>query len=321
MGKQKVTISIVVPVYNAEQFIHRCIDSILNQTYADFELLLIDDGSKDCSGIICDEYAVRDSRVRVFHKENGGVYAARMDGISLSTGDYILFVDADDLLKIKDSLFEVFPFLDGCEVAITGMPKDEHNVSGMDYRRDLMSGKVRPSIWARFFRCDIIKSSVLDVPRDIVYGEDWLMNLMVSLHVERCVYLSCDIYDYQINDSSVSKRFVKTYTYEKKFYSLLKNIFIDNIDRKELEGILFFYYKGFLNACKNIAIHARYIDFKDEIWDSIRYTKKIYSYNLTDKVLLYFRNKRILQLSLLTLWMLNRIKVTLGVSDKASFYK
>ena len=74
-------ISVIVPVYNAEKYLHRCIDSILAQSYADFELLLIDDGSKDSSGKICDEYAQKDSRVRVFHKENGGVSSARNMGL------------------------------------------------------------------------------------------------------------------------------------------------------------------------------------------------------------------------------------------------
>ena len=79
--KEKTLISVIVPVYNTEQYLHRCIDSVLAQTFQDFELLLIDDGSKDSSGAICDEYAVGDSRVKVFHKENGGVSSARNVGL------------------------------------------------------------------------------------------------------------------------------------------------------------------------------------------------------------------------------------------------
>ena len=78
-------ISIIVPVYNSEEFLHRCIDSILEQTYENLELLLINDGSKDSSGEICDEYARKDSRVRVFHKENGGVSSARNVGLDNAT--------------------------------------------------------------------------------------------------------------------------------------------------------------------------------------------------------------------------------------------
>ena len=99
-------ISIIVPVYKAEPYLHRCIDSILAQTFTDWELLLIDDGSPDSSGEICDEYASRDSRIQVFHKENGGVSSARNMGLDSMRGEYVTFVDADDCLYV-DAL-EVF---------------------------------------------------------------------------------------------------------------------------------------------------------------------------------------------------------------------
>ena len=89
-------ISVIVPVYKAEPYLHRCIDSILAQSYTDFELLLVDDGSPDNSGAICDEYAGLDGRVRVFHKENGGVSSARNLGLDNAKGEYITFCDADD---------------------------------------------------------------------------------------------------------------------------------------------------------------------------------------------------------------------------------
>ena len=92
-------ISVIVPVYNTEKYLHRCIDSILAQTFTDFELLLIDDGSKDNSGAICDEYAAKDQRVRVFHKKNGGVSSARNLGLDNAQGEWITFVDSDDWVK------------------------------------------------------------------------------------------------------------------------------------------------------------------------------------------------------------------------------
>ncbi len=92
-------ISVIVPVYKAEKYIRRCVDSILAQTFTDFELLLIDDGSPDSSGAICDEYVARDSRVKVFHKENGGVSSARNVGLDNACGEWIHFVDADDLIS------------------------------------------------------------------------------------------------------------------------------------------------------------------------------------------------------------------------------
>ena len=92
-------ISVIVPVYNTEKFLQRCIDSVLAQTYQDFELLLIDDGSKDSSDTICDEYAAQDTRVKVFHKENGGVSSARNVGLDNARGEWITFVDSDDYIE------------------------------------------------------------------------------------------------------------------------------------------------------------------------------------------------------------------------------
>ena len=89
-------ISVIVPVYNVEKYLKRCVDSILNQTYTDFELLLVDDGSTDGGPQICDDYAARDPRVRVIHKTNGGLISARNEGIHAARGSYVCILDGDD---------------------------------------------------------------------------------------------------------------------------------------------------------------------------------------------------------------------------------
>ena len=92
-------LSVIVPVYNVEQYLPKCVESILNQTYRNLELILVEDGTKDSSGLICDEYARKDSRVRVIHKENGGLSSARNAGMDAASGAYITFVDSDDWLE------------------------------------------------------------------------------------------------------------------------------------------------------------------------------------------------------------------------------
>ena len=91
-------ISVIIPVYNSEKYLHKCIDSVLSQSYTNFEVILVNDGSTDSSGMICDEYAEKDERVRVFHKDNGGVSTARNLGIDYATGKYVLFIDSDDYM-------------------------------------------------------------------------------------------------------------------------------------------------------------------------------------------------------------------------------
>ena len=92
-------VSIIIPVYNVKPYLKRCVESVLNQSYTDFESILVDDGSTDGSSVICDEYLERDSRIRVIHKENGGLSDARNAGIKAAVGEYILFVDSDDFLN------------------------------------------------------------------------------------------------------------------------------------------------------------------------------------------------------------------------------
>ena len=103
----KPLISIIVPIYNVEKYLSRCINSVLSQTFPDFELLLIDDGSTDKSGYICDGYAQKDSRIKVFHIENGGVSAARNYGLDNARGEWITFVDADDWID-KDMYYKLY---------------------------------------------------------------------------------------------------------------------------------------------------------------------------------------------------------------------
>ena len=97
--EQDILISVIVPVYNVEEYLPRCVDSILAQTYANLEIILVDDGTKDASDRICDEYARKDSRVRVIHKENGGLSSARNAGLEAASGEYLAFVDSDDWIE------------------------------------------------------------------------------------------------------------------------------------------------------------------------------------------------------------------------------
>lgn len=118
---EDITVSVIVPVYNVAEYLHRCVNSILGQTYTQFELILVDDGSLDGSGKICDEYAENDSRVLVIHKKNGGLSSARNAGIEAARGAYFLFVDSDDYIR-EESLCRLLNEVqfEGADLVICG---------------------------------------------------------------------------------------------------------------------------------------------------------------------------------------------------------
>ena len=117
-------VSVIIPVYNVEKYINKCVDSVINQTYKDLEIILVDDGSTDKSGIICDEYEKKDSRIKVIHRMNGGLSAARNSGIDAATGEYYLFIDSDDYVSenMIDIMYSALKDNDA-EISVCGFRK------------------------------------------------------------------------------------------------------------------------------------------------------------------------------------------------------
>jgi len=161
-------ISIIVPIYNAEKYLYRCIDSILEQTFSDFELLLIDDGSTDKSGVICDHYSNKDSRVKTIHKKNGGECSARNVGLDNVSGEWVAFVDADDYVEPNwlsifmdscngyDIVVQGF-FCDGTEYPFpTGIAYKGKSKDGLPL---LINNGISGYVWVKLFRLDIIKKN------------------------------------------------------------------------------------------------------------------------------------------------------------------
>ena len=210
-------ISVIVPVYNAEKYLHRCVDSILTQTFTDFELLLINDGSKDKSGAICDEYAAKDSRVRVFHKENGGVSSARNLGLDNAKGEWITFVDSDDWI-VSDMYEKMLQKLvknnaDLCLCDINMYWGDE--VADLVYEHCLSVVNEKDKDVEMFINsswhscCNIMaKKDLFDVyelrsPNGIAYCEDFHLSVRLLFYASRVVKVNEPLYVYdRTNESS-----------------------------------------------------------------------------------------------------------------------
>lgn len=190
-----ICISIVLPVYNAKSFLKKSLQSILQQTFLNWQLILVDDGSSDGSGELCDRLAERDERVRVIHKPNGGVSSARNAGIDAATGEYITFCDSDDYLEpdYLEMLLETAKNNSDCGhiwccfQTVTGYQKENavpnYSAAEAVQRYTLQDYMTLHEMWLdagpwnKLYRSDIIKSSDVRFPEDLSLGEDWLFNL------------------------------------------------------------------------------------------------------------------------------------------------
>ena len=184
-------LSVIVPVYKVEKYLVRCIDSILAQTFVDFELLLIDDGSPDKSGDICDEYACKDTRIRVFHKENGGVSSARNLGLENVRGNILTFIDADDWIDVdcfengvcimdRDDLdilqysYKMIREQDGCVISVRN-----YECVPLGWREFVRTDHYIVCVGGNFIRSSIVKTYRLRFDEALHLAEDQLFIMRV----------------------------------------------------------------------------------------------------------------------------------------------
>ena len=272
-------ISIICPVYKAEKYIYKCVDSILAQTFTDFELLLIDDGSPDSSGLICDEYAEKDSRIRVFHKGNGGVASARQMGLDNATGEYTIHIDPDDWVdpNMLEELYAKAKEADAdmviCDYWVNYKKYEKYQVSGQHrenstlYLKDIIC-KYHGSLCNK-----LIKRSCYYQPKQIDFiqnqniFEDLIVCVKILVSPRSVVYLNKAFYHYaQVNPDS--------YTHSKKMYEhrlRLNNILFSILDPNKFSAEHMYlkkieaYYALKENAFGKKEFINKYIYLKDSI--------------------------------------------------------
>ncbi len=204
------TISVIVPVYNTEKYLDECVQSILNQIFTDFELLLIDDGSTDQSGAICDTYALQDKRVKVFHKENGGVSSARNMGLDEARGEWIVFVDSDDW--VANSYFsELLSLKKDVDLVVSGVFLLNEGIQFAPPFKSLKIGDDLPFLdkqlcytyfrtpWSKLFKNKIIQMQSLRFNTFLRIGEDTDFILRYLYAVNSIQLISKCSYHYREN--------------------------------------------------------------------------------------------------------------------------
>lgn len=308
--------SVLIPVYNTEKYLEECLQSVLNQTYQDFEIVIVDDGSIDNSGKICDEYQEKyPGKIKVIHKENQGLISARRVGIANATGDYCIFVDSDDyikpellnwlnvrLLQNKDVDILIYSY---CYIQNGVVGKSYHRIEedgrtwtsdnrSEIYKKLLFSNDVTP-LWIKAVKTTLLKSDPTDY--SVYYGknmaEDFLQSLYLITYANKIVYYYLPLYCYNYNDTSISRNYShnsiakqnKLHVYDKllDYLSIWKMNSTETINRINagwFSDTMYLFFKCYENAK---AKHSKKSVLEFE-WDSMLPCTDITSFeDYTDK--------------------------------------
>ena len=291
---QNIKYSIILPIYNMEKYLERCVNSILAQTSTStFEVLMVDDGSRDGSPEMCDKYAASDSRFRVIHKQNGGVSSARNTGIREAAGEYIIFFDPDDawepsLLETVDSLigsnpdivlFSAFRKRENGDTAPYELPILPNGESGQQYLKRLLDGGrlPLPFPWSYAYRREFLISNNFFFNEKMRIAEDFIFNFSAIPEAKSIVGTSKPLYNYFERDSSVTAHF----TADKIKTNLLSRV---SVFRKyPCAAVANFYFWSYLEARKIISCKNK------EILKILKENRDILSY--ADQATLKLANK------------------------------
>jgi glycosyltransferase involved in cell wall biosynthesis len=236
MTDEHSLISIIVPVYNVEKYVYQCVKSIFAQSFKNWELILVNDGSTDNSGFICDELSIKDSRVKVVHQKNAGVSIARNNALNIANGDYITFIDSDDWIE-EDYLlsFMKYSLSDDSIVCQSVLYDYEHKIDKVAWRSDVeyIIDKSKPDqekeiwhsgvIWSKLFSSKVIDDNNLRFDENLRLHEDHIFYYNYLLHIEKIILLSYAGYHYMHRDRvSLSKKLQSS-----KAYFLSSDMFLE----------------------------------------------------------------------------------------------
>ena len=261
-------VSIVVPIYNAEQYLRRCVDSILNQEYTDYELLLVNDGSTDASGDICEEYGDRDSRVIVIQKENTGVSDSRNRALDRARGKYLQFLDSDDWITPDATrLFVRAAEEYGCDMVISDFyrvvgerlsPKGDIEEEGVLTREEFAAHMMEnPAdfyygvLWNKLYRRDIVEEHKLRMDTDISWCEDFMFNLEYIRYAKVFYALHAPIYYYVKRKGSLASQGInisKTVKMKLNVFEYYNNFYKHVLEEEDYEKNRLQVYRFFIDA-------------------------------------------------------------------------
>ncbi len=271
-------ISIIIPVYNSEKYLRECLDSVLAQTYTDFEVLLIDDGSTDTSGAICEEYVAKDARFKVFHKENGGVSSARNLGIEKAKGEWITFVDSDDVLscdylkkfteinyKEKDLIIQKVLLFKGNDFKINQTyPSFDAGCYNVDDFLCLGHKTMIRQPFCKLFKSSTLRREKLKFDENLTLGEDTKFVFEYLQFSDRIQTLDFEGYYYRDTNTGLSKKNL-LYEYEENLLNTIAKIIRDLEQKNNLHKGELNHHLIYLTIRTLVSIYTSGLDARDRI--------------------------------------------------------
>ena len=267
-------VSIIIPVYNAQLHLRRCIDSVLKQDFEDFELILMNDGSTDFSGEICDEYAKKDARIKVTHKENTGVSDTRNQAISTATGEYLQFLDSDDwitpdatgmLVRMAETyecemVIADFYRVVGDRLSQKGKIQDDGVLTREEFAMEMMENPADfyyGVLWNKLYRRDIISNNHICMDKDISWCEDFIFNMEYIRHVDYVYALRVPIYYYVKTPGSLVSQgtsISKTIKMKRMVFKCYKEFYKDIFNEEDYGKIQLQVYRFLIDAAGDSSV-------------------------------------------------------------------
>lgn len=263
-------VSIIVPVYNCERLVGRCINSILDQTFTDFELIIVDDGSKNSSLSVCQEIIKEKENVKVYTKPNGGANSARKFGVSKACGEYISFVDSDDVIphdsienliaKTKVEQLDIIQaarqyYIDGALSSLSSF-QEPGIYDNKTFIKFLFQAKSNGGPVGSLYKRELFTEETFNLPKDVVLGEDFYMNLCLGIRAKKVGFFNdIIVYEYHENQNSVthnySFRSVEPFRMQQ---NAIKSLLLKYNLFKEFEVL---YYSKVVNSLVSACLHNR----------------------------------------------------------------
>lgn len=243
-------VSIIVPVYKVEEYLDECVESLVNQTYSDIEIILVDDGSPDNCPQICDEWALRDNRIKVIHKANGGVSSARNEGLNVANGDWIWFVDSDDTVSIT-ALEKLTKYVDDVDLVVFNAKVDKLYVKDENFFDDYyFKYQFGFEPWNKLYKKSIIDNNNLKFDTQETIGEDLLFNITYYQFAERYKFITEKFYKYRIRESSaMQSNNEKRLEQQLRLYSKIYDIYENELDERILAQLYIMHLISGINQC------------------------------------------------------------------------